>query len=64
MECAAVIPQYLQDAYEAETIFLAVPFSAHKDVAKQFKQWNGKIVVDVTNAFHVAPVAGKLWPDD
>jgi 8-hydroxy-5-deazaflavin:NADPH oxidoreductase len=23
--------------------------------AKQFKQWNGKIVVDVTNAFHVAP---------
>ena len=36
-------------------IFLAVPFPAHKDVAKQFKQWNGKIVVDATNAFHVAP---------
>ena len=36
-------------------IFLAVPFPAHKDVAKQFKQWNGKIVVDVTNALHVAP---------
>ena len=36
-------------------IFLAVPFSAHQDVAKRFKQWNGKIVVDTTNVFHVAP---------
>jgi predicted dinucleotide-binding enzyme len=52
---SSVVPQSLQDAYKAETIFLAVPFSAHKDVAKQFKQWNGKIVVDLTNAFHVAP---------
>ena len=26
-------------------IFLAVPFSAHQDVAKQFEQWNGKIIV-------------------
>jgi 8-hydroxy-5-deazaflavin:NADPH oxidoreductase len=51
----SVVPQSLQDAYVAEMIFLAVPFSAHKDVAKQFKQWNGKIAVDLTNAFHVAP---------
>jgi hypothetical protein len=51
----SVFPQSVQDAYEAEMIFLAVPFPAHKDVAKQFKQWNGKIVVDVTNALHVAP---------
>lgn len=36
-------------------IFLAVPFAAHKDVAKLFKQWNGKIVVDLMNALHVAP---------
>jgi hypothetical protein len=36
-------------------IFRAVPFSAHKVVAKQFEQWNGKIIVDLTNAFHVAP---------
>ena len=36
-------------------IFLAVPFTAHQDVAKQFKQWDSKIVVDTTNAFHVAP---------
>jgi 8-hydroxy-5-deazaflavin:NADPH oxidoreductase len=45
-----LFPQSVQDAYQAEIIFLAVPFPAHKDVAKQFKQWNGKIVVDVTNA--------------
>ena len=51
----SVHPQSIQDAFEAEIIFLAVPFPAHKEVAKQLKQWNGKIVVDVTNAFHVAP---------
>jgi 8-hydroxy-5-deazaflavin:NADPH oxidoreductase len=50
-----VFPQSVQDAYQAEIIFLAVPFPAHKDVAKQFKQWSGKIVVDVTNALDVAP---------
>jgi predicted dinucleotide-binding enzyme len=48
-----VVPQSVQDACQAEMIFLAVPFSAHRDVAKQFGQWNGRIVVDVTNAFHV-----------
>jgi len=51
----SVVPQSIQDACKAEIIFLAVPFPVHKDVAKQFKQWNGKIVVDVTNALHVAP---------
>jgi len=51
----SVFPRSVQEACEAEIIFLAVPFPAHKDVAKQFKQWNGKIVVDTTNAFHVAP---------
>jgi predicted dinucleotide-binding enzyme len=51
----SVVPKSLQDTYEAEFLFLAVPFAAHTAVAKQFKQWNGKIVVDLTNAFHVAP---------
>jgi 8-hydroxy-5-deazaflavin:NADPH oxidoreductase len=50
-----VVPQSIQDAFKAEFIFLAVPFPAHKDVARQFGRWSGKIVVDVTNAFHVAP---------
>ena len=58
----SVFPQSVQDAYQAEIIFLAVPFPAHKDVAKQFKTWNGKIVVDVTNALDVAPeeLGGRL----
>jgi 8-hydroxy-5-deazaflavin:NADPH oxidoreductase len=51
----SVVPQSLQDSCNAEMIFLAVPFRAHKDIAKQLKQWNGRIVVDLTNAFHVAP---------
>ena len=51
----SVFPRSVQDACEAEMIFLAVPFTVHQDVAKQFKQWNGKIVVDTTNVFHVAP---------
>jgi 8-hydroxy-5-deazaflavin:NADPH oxidoreductase len=50
-----VFPQSVQDEYQAEIIFLAGPFPAHKDVAKKFKQWNGKIVVDVTNSLDVAP---------
>ena len=51
----SVFPRSVQDACEAEMIFLAVPFTVHQDVAKQFKQWNGKIVVDTTNVLHVAP---------
>ncbi|HTW82134.1 MAG TPA: NAD(P)-binding domain-containing protein [Terracidiphilus sp.] len=51
----SVVPQSVQDACKAEIIFLAVPFSAHKDVAKQLKQWKGKVIVDTTNALHVTP---------
>jgi 8-hydroxy-5-deazaflavin:NADPH oxidoreductase len=51
----SVFPQSIEDACKAEIIFLAVPFPAHKDVARQSKQWQGKIIVDTTNAFHVAP---------
>ena len=50
----SVVPQSLQDACKAEMIFLAVPFPAHKDVAKQFKQWDGRIVVDVTNTLDLS----------
>lgn len=50
-----VSPQSVQDALGADMIFLAVPYDAHKDVAKLCKDWKGKIVVDATNAFGVAP---------
>ena len=52
---SSVHPTSVEDAYQADILFLAVPFSAHKDVARQGKPWDGKIVIDVTNAFHVAP---------
>jgi len=51
----SIVPQSIQDAHKAAIIFLAFPFSAHKDIAKQFKDWNSRIVVDVTNGFRVAP---------
>ena len=57
-----VLPRSVQDASGAEMIFLAVPFPAHQEVAKQLDDWQGKIVVDVTNALHVAPetLEGRL----
>ena len=50
-----IIPKSLQDALEAEIVILAVPFGTHKDVAKAASNWQGKIVIDATNAFGVAP---------
>jgi predicted dinucleotide-binding enzyme len=45
----SVVPESVTDASGADIIFLAVPFPAHKDVAKIFKSWNGKIIVDTMN---------------
>ena len=52
---SSVFPQSTQDANKVGMIFLAVPFPAHKEVAKQLNNWNGKIVVDLTNALDLAP---------
>ncbi len=59
---ASVSACSVQDAVEAETIFLAVPFPAHKDVAKLSKDWQGRIIVDATNALRVPPaeLGGRL----
>jgi 8-hydroxy-5-deazaflavin:NADPH oxidoreductase len=48
-----VIPKPLQDALKAEIVILAVPFWEHRAVAKAIASWQGKIVVDTTNAFGV-----------
>ena len=50
-----IIPKSLQDAVKAEIVLLAIPFGTQKDVAKAAKSWQGKIVIDVTNAYGVAP---------
>jgi 8-hydroxy-5-deazaflavin:NADPH oxidoreductase len=50
-----IIPKSLQDALKAEVILLAIPFETHQDVAKAAKSWQGKIVIDATNAYGVPP---------
>jgi 8-hydroxy-5-deazaflavin:NADPH oxidoreductase len=48
-----IIPKSLQDALKAEMVILAVPFWEHRQVAKAAASWQGKIVIDATNAFGV-----------
>lgn len=50
-----VIPKTLAEAVEADIVFLAVRFEAHRDVAKVLPTWKGKTIVDVTNAYGVPP---------
>ena len=48
-----VVAKSLQNAVEADTIILAIPFWEHREVAKALTSWEGKTVVDATNAFGV-----------
>ncbi len=41
----------LTQALEADILFLAVRYESHPDVAKALPNWQGKIIVDVTNAY-------------
>jgi 8-hydroxy-5-deazaflavin:NADPH oxidoreductase len=50
-----IIPKTLAEAVKANIIFLAVGFEAHPDVAKVLPAWQGKIIIDVTNAYGVPP---------
>lgn len=43
----------LQDAVKADVVILAIPFSAHKAVARAAAQWTDKIVVDAMNTYGV-----------
>ena len=40
---------------KADIIFLAVRFQSHPDVAKALPTWQGKTIIDVTNAYGVPP---------
>lgn len=50
-----VVARSLRDALEADTIVLAVPFGEHREVAKFLPSWEGRTVIDTTNAFGVLP---------
>jgi 8-hydroxy-5-deazaflavin:NADPH oxidoreductase len=49
-----IIPTTLAEAVKANVIFLAVRFESHPDVAKALPTWQGKTIVDVTNAYGVS----------
>ena len=50
-----IIPKTLAEAVKADILFLAVRFEAHPDVAKALPTWQGKTIIDVTNAYGVPP---------
>ncbi|QJX04117.1 MULTISPECIES: NADPH-dependent F420 reductase [Rhizobium] len=50
-----IIPKRLAEAVKADIIFLAVRFESHPEVAKTLPTWQGKTIVDVTNAYGVPP---------
>ncbi len=50
-----VIAKTLAEAVKADVVFLAVGFAAYAEVAKALPTWQGKTIVDVTNAYGVAP---------
>jgi predicted dinucleotide-binding enzyme len=50
-----IIAKKLEEAVKADIVFLAVGFGSHQDVAKALPGWQGKTIVDVTNAYGVPP---------
>jgi len=49
----SVVPKTLQDALQADVIFLAVPFAECQTVARALPNWQGKTLIDTTNAYGV-----------
>ncbi|TIM74753.1 MAG: NADP oxidoreductase coenzyme [Mesorhizobium sp.] len=54
-----IIPKKLAEAVKADIIFLAVRFESHPNVANALPTWQGKTIVDVTNACGVPPEGGQ-----
>jgi hypothetical protein len=50
-----VVAKSLQDALEADTIILAVPFGEHREVAKVLPSWKGKTIIDAMNSAPLPP---------
>ncbi|MGF6371646.1 putative dinucleotide-binding enzyme [Paraburkholderia sp. RAU6.4a] len=44
-----IIPKTLTEALKADTIFLAVRFESHPEVAKALPNWKGKTIIDAMN---------------
>jgi predicted dinucleotide-binding enzyme len=50
-----VTAKSLQEALEADTIMLAVPFGEHREIAKALPNWKGKTIIDAMNSFPAPP---------
>jgi predicted dinucleotide-binding enzyme len=46
-----VVAKSMQDALDADTIILAVPFGEHREIAKALPSWKGKTIIDAMNSF-------------
>ncbi|TJZ96489.1 NADP oxidoreductase coenzyme [Actinacidiphila oryziradicis] len=56
---SAVRAVTLTEALACDVIFMAIPFAAVEEFGNALPDWNGKIVVDTTNA-HYAPNADEI----
>ena len=50
-----VTAKSLQEALQADTIFLAVPFGEHQAIARALPSWKGKTIIDAMNSFPIPP---------
>src|SRR6202012_1273607 len=50
-----VVAKSLQDALKADTIFLAIQFGEHRELAKALPNWSGKTIIDAMNSFPTPP---------
>jgi 8-hydroxy-5-deazaflavin:NADPH oxidoreductase len=48
-----VVARSLGDALAADTIILAIPFGGYRELARALPSWEGKTIIDATNAFGV-----------
>lgn len=51
----SVVAKSLEQALEADSIILAVPFGEHRAVADALPNWAGKTVIDAMNTYGVPP---------
>jgi predicted dinucleotide-binding enzyme len=49
----SVLAKSLEDAVAADTIILAIPFGEYRELAKVLPGWEGKTIIDATNAYGV-----------
>jgi hypothetical protein len=50
-----LVARSLPEALKADTIFLAVPFGEHREIAKVLPGWEGKTIIDAMNSFPIPP---------